>query len=307
MVARSDNTAEKETEIGGQAAKGKVEEVSIDRTVRGFVSSETNPDADNLLPTARFASGDLELHMSPGGRPRFYHAGCEHHVARPVLVSGGAAGYHSSVQVECRATELHPSPRGHSSLQTVLQQRIRRLGLGIQPVDVASVHDIFPLFKLPPEIWIHICRLATIRDPILLNEKLEVQQFKDRVAQPAITQTCWAIRKETLDTFYASSFVYMDLAECGNEADRLRRWLGQEHVKEKRQFPGLVIESIHGDVVEYHNHHLTAHKFELGEVDTGSAKEWQAPTDIKLSEEEEDSWRSAETIEMYKLVPLTKS
>ncbi|KAK4957165.1 hypothetical protein LTR10_005123 [Elasticomyces elasticus] len=169
----------------------------------------------------------------------------------------------------------------------------------------AQDHDIFPLFKLPPEIWIKICRLAATSDPIKLNEKLEPQEFKALVAQPAITQTCWAVRAETLDTFYASSFVYADYAECENEADRLCRWLSQVYVKQKRVLAGLVIESVHDDVLAYHRPFLNEFELDLQKVGQGDAIELENEG-VELCDQEGNRWENAETVELYKVISVTE-
>ncbi|KAK4892508.1 hypothetical protein LTR27_008972 [Elasticomyces elasticus] len=156
----------------------------------------------------------------------------------------------------------------------------------------AQDHDTFPLFKLPPEIWISICRLAATSDRIKLNEKLEPQEFQALVAQPAITQTCWAVRTETLDTFYTSSFVYADYAECQNEAERLYGWLDQVHIKQKRFLAGLVIESVHNDFLEYHRPLLKELELDLRMVGQRDAVELETEG-VQLGDQEVDTWENA--------------
>ena len=67
----------------------------------------------------------------------------------------------------------------------------------------------FRLLDLPPELWSRICRLAAAyEDPRVLDGNLMRFDFARRVAQPAITKVCGAIRDESLPAFYASPFLY---------------------------------------------------------------------------------------------------
>ncbi|KAK5738347.1 hypothetical protein LTR17_006066 [Elasticomyces elasticus] len=129
----------------------------------------------------------------------------------------------------------------------------------------------FPLFDLPPEIWIRIVRLAVTKSrPIKLIEPLGPQtaeEFQHAVAQPAITRVCWSVRTESLRTFYANAFVYTD--EC-TDAKQLYPWLEKTIVERRHELPGLIIESWHDDVVKYFSNLLE--DLELGLQEIGKRK-----------------------------------
>ncbi|KAK5740212.1 hypothetical protein LTR17_004713 [Elasticomyces elasticus] len=76
---------------------------------------------------------------------------------------------------------------------------------------VVTTETPFHLLSLPPELWSRICRLAVTRqNPILFSEAMSPQEVETLVKQPAITLVCKTIREETIDLFYANSFVFVD-------------------------------------------------------------------------------------------------
>ncbi|KAK1075849.1 hypothetical protein LTR12_001389 [Friedmanniomyces endolithicus] len=108
----------------------------------------------------------------------------------------------------------------------------------------------FPLFDLPPEVWIRICRFAVIRPaPTVLTAKIKARAFRAKVRQPAITRTCTTVRRETLSHFYAAPFVYDDRSQ--NEAYELMSWLKALRMKTRWELLDLVIESDQDDRIEY--------------------------------------------------------
>ncbi|KAK5744752.1 hypothetical protein LTR17_001828 [Elasticomyces elasticus] len=122
-------------------------------------------------------------------------------------------------------------------------------------------HDNFPLFELPPEIWVRIVRLAVIyTKPVTISEGLVARVFQDRVAQPAITRVCWAVRNETLSTFYANTFRYVDIADTTRS---FRRWLQRFSFGQGHKMPNLIIESPEDDVMEYFSEWLPELQLEL--------------------------------------------
>lgn len=65
-------------------------------------------------------------------------------------------------------------------------------------------HTTFPLFKLPAELWIRICRLAAVPDePTMeIEDPEDITEIEHAVQQPAITRTSKAVRAETIHHFY---------------------------------------------------------------------------------------------------------
>ncbi|KAK3661615.1 hypothetical protein LTR56_000103 [Elasticomyces elasticus] len=122
-------------------------------------------------------------------------------------------------------------------------------------------HEIFPLFELPPELWVRIVRLAVIHTkPFTISEGLTTREFQDRVAQAAITRVCWAVRNETLSTFYANTFRYVDIAGTTRS---FRRWLQRFSFGQGHKMPNLIIESPEDDVMEYFSEWLPELQLEL--------------------------------------------
>ncbi|KAK3641768.1 hypothetical protein LTR56_011095 [Elasticomyces elasticus] len=86
----------------------------------------------------------------------------------------------------------------------------------------ASTESTFDLVSLPPELWSWICRLAVIRDkPIEISSSMTLHNGQELVRPPPITLTCKTIREETINTFYANTFILDDRSskQC------LLRWL----------------------------------------------------------------------------------
>ncbi|KAK3644655.1 hypothetical protein LTR56_009593 [Elasticomyces elasticus] len=108
---------------------------------------------------------------------------------------------------------------------------------------VATTDTSFRLLSLPPELWSRICRLAVTRqDPILFTEAMSPREVETLVKQPAITLVCKTIREETIDLFYANSFVFRDRRETEH---KLWTWLRALCVegRVKYSLPNLVIKS----------------------------------------------------------------
>ncbi|KAK5677487.1 hypothetical protein LTS10_010059 [Elasticomyces elasticus] len=151
----------------------------------------------------------------------------------------------------------------------------------------ATDDELFPLFDLPPEIWIRIVRLAVTKSrPINLIEPLGPQtaeEFQHAAAQPAITRVCWSVRTESLRTFYANAFVYTD--EC-TDAKQLYSWLEKIMVERRHELPALIIESWHDDVVTYFTDLLEDLELKLQEVGRRNATENEL-ANVKWAEEGE--------------------
>ncbi|KAK3113577.1 hypothetical protein LTR53_009022 [Teratosphaeriaceae sp. CCFEE 6253] len=123
--------------------------------------------------------------------------------------------------------------------------------------EVRRVSKVFPLFELPAELWIHICRLAA-SDDILLGQEADRETmstatgFQAFVCQPAITRTCRRVRRESLDVFYSNRFVYY--AHSGYAARRVEghflRWSRRMLIRESRIMPNVTIEICEGMVEE---------------------------------------------------------
>ncbi|KAK4957175.1 hypothetical protein LTR10_005133 [Elasticomyces elasticus] len=67
----------------------------------------------------------------------------------------------------------------------------------------------FPLFKLPPEIWLRIGKYALSQTPKVsykysnITKSTKISKvWQERMRQPAITQTCRSLRAELLPLFY---------------------------------------------------------------------------------------------------------
>ncbi|TKA71460.1 hypothetical protein B0A55_07793 [Friedmanniomyces simplex] len=119
----------------------------------------------------------------------------------------------------------------------------------------------FPLFELPPELWVRICRFAVMRDaPTMLEPRTD--DFRSKVCQPAITRICRDIRKETLGCFYANSFVYKDRGKH-DYAEYLVFWLGKLSDQVRSNLLNLVIRSKYKDVEQYFSGTLKAVKVQL--------------------------------------------
>ncbi|KAK1064587.1 hypothetical protein LTR74_008589 [Friedmanniomyces endolithicus] len=154
----------------------------------------------------------------------------------------------------------------------------------------------FPLFDLPPELWIRICRFAVIRPtPTVLTAKLPARVFRAKVRQPAITRTCTTIRKETLSHFYAAPFVYEDRSQ--HEAWELVSWLKVLPAETRSNLLDLVIESNQDDRIEYFDELLGS--FELQLERTGTRESKGRTTDVfnVVPEEEEEEEESEESEE----------
>ncbi|KAK5686342.1 hypothetical protein LTS10_002459 [Elasticomyces elasticus] len=106
-----------------------------------------------------------------------------------------------------------------------------------------AADSTFSLLSLPPELWSRICRLAVSRDqPTKTDGCMSEPTAANLVQQPAITQTCKAIREETIDVFYTSRFVYEDNSAI---EDNLWIWLQRISVDGHLRYsmPNLVIKS----------------------------------------------------------------
>ncbi|KAK5699702.1 hypothetical protein LTR97_005833 [Elasticomyces elasticus] len=76
---------------------------------------------------------------------------------------------------------------------------------------VVTTETPFHLLSLPPELWSRICRLGVTRqNSIEFSEAMSPREVETLVKQPAITLVCKTIREETIDLFYANSFVFED-------------------------------------------------------------------------------------------------
>ncbi|KAK5691503.1 hypothetical protein LTR97_011496 [Elasticomyces elasticus] len=72
---------------------------------------------------------------------------------------------------------------------------------------VIADKEPFPLFKLPPEIWLRIGEYALSLAPEVSNKHSTVvnkvsKVWQERMRQPAITRTCHSLRAELLRVFY---------------------------------------------------------------------------------------------------------
>ncbi|KAK5686343.1 hypothetical protein LTS10_002460 [Elasticomyces elasticus] len=108
---------------------------------------------------------------------------------------------------------------------------------------VTTTDTPFRLLSLPPELWSRICRLAvTCQEPIVFSEATPRHQVKHTLKQPAITLVCKTIREETIDHFYANSFVFRDTMEAEH---KLWTWLHALCIegRVKYSLPNLVIKS----------------------------------------------------------------
>lgn len=83
----------------------------------------------------------------------------------------------------------------------------------------------FPLFDLPPELWIRCCQLAVINPgPITISGRDGNADVKASTSPPPITKTCRAIRAETLSFFYeANEFRFID--DGHRDVSGLMPWL----------------------------------------------------------------------------------
>ncbi|KAK0278035.1 hypothetical protein LTR35_009357 [Friedmanniomyces endolithicus] len=147
-------------------------------------------------------------------------------------------------------------------------------------------NQTFPLFDLPPELWIRVCRFAVIRPtPTVLTAKLPARVFRAKVRQPPITRTCTTIRKETLSQFYAAPFVYDDRSQ--HEAWELVSWLKVLRAETRSNLLDLVIESNQDDRIEYFDELLGS--FELQVEHTGTRESKGRTTEVfnVVPEEEE--------------------
>ncbi|KAK0846019.1 hypothetical protein LTS02_015070 [Friedmanniomyces endolithicus] len=151
-----------------------------------------------------------------------------------------------------------------------------------------STEPTFPLFDLPPELWIRICRFAVLRPaPTVLTAKLPARVFRAKVRQPPITRTCTTIRKETLSHFYAAPFVYDDRSQ--HEAWELVSWLKVLRAETRSDLLDLVIESNQDDRIEYFDELLGS--FELQLERTGARESGGRMIEVfnVVPEEEEES------------------
>ncbi|KAK0248076.1 hypothetical protein B0A54_16483 [Friedmanniomyces endolithicus] len=120
----------------------------------------------------------------------------------------------------------------------------------------------FPLFDLPPELWIRICRFAVVRPtPTVLTVRIPARKFRAKVRQPPITRTCTTVRKETLSHFYAAPFVYEDRSQ--REAWELMSWLKVLRPKTRLELLDLVIESDQFDRIQYFSEVLGSFDLQL--------------------------------------------
>ncbi|KAK4891949.1 hypothetical protein LTR27_009474 [Elasticomyces elasticus] len=106
-----------------------------------------------------------------------------------------------------------------------------------------AAESTFRLLSLPPELWSRICRLAVTCDqPTVIEAHMSSTKAQDTVQQPPITRTCKVIREETIDVFYANSFVYED--DYSRE-DNLWDWLERISAdgQLRHSMPNLVIRS----------------------------------------------------------------
>lgn len=105
----------------------------------------------------------------------------------------------------------------------------------------------FPLFDLPPELWIRCCQLGVINPgPIIISELGD----KASTFPPPITKTCRAIRAETLSSFYeANEFRFID--DGDPEVAGLTMWL---HAIRSTHWPSVkicTVVSCHSDIVAH--------------------------------------------------------
>ncbi|KAK5740213.1 hypothetical protein LTR17_004714 [Elasticomyces elasticus] len=108
----------------------------------------------------------------------------------------------------------------------------------------ASMEVPFRLLALPPELWSHICRLAVPHDQVIeVQGLMSKQDARNAVQQPPITRTCKTIREETIDMFYANSFVFFDNDD--EHYSGLFRWLEFITTNERMRklLPKMVIRS----------------------------------------------------------------
>ncbi|KAK4891950.1 hypothetical protein LTR27_009475 [Elasticomyces elasticus] len=101
----------------------------------------------------------------------------------------------------------------------------------------------FRLLSLPPELWSRICRLAVTREnQIWFSEAMSCRYMERIVKQPAITLVCKTIREETIDLFYANSFVF-----TGTEKTECNFWIWLHALcigdRVKYRMPNLSIRS----------------------------------------------------------------
>ncbi|KAK5744744.1 hypothetical protein LTR17_001820 [Elasticomyces elasticus] len=67
-----------------------------------------------------------------------------------------------------------------------------------------TVNEAFPLFKLPPELWLRIGKyvLGQTRKVLYQYSRESNKVWQKRTRQPAITRTCRDLRAELLPIFY---------------------------------------------------------------------------------------------------------
>ncbi|KAK0888671.1 hypothetical protein LTR02_016105 [Friedmanniomyces endolithicus] len=160
-------------------------------------------------------------------------------------------------------------------------------------------NQTFPLFNLPPELWIRICRFAVLHPtPTVLTAMLAAHDFRAKVRQPPITRTCTTIRKETLSRFYAAPFVYDDRSQ--NEAYELVSWLKALRIKTRWELLDLVIESDQDDRIEYFFEVLASFDLQLQRTGTRESDGRMTevfkvvPFEEEEEEEEEDEEEESE-------------
>ncbi|KAK3641767.1 hypothetical protein LTR56_011094 [Elasticomyces elasticus] len=108
---------------------------------------------------------------------------------------------------------------------------------------VATTNTPFRLLSLPPELWSRICRLAVTRqDRMEFSEAMSCGVVENIVKQPAITRVCKTIREETIDLFYANSFIFLDTSDTENNFWSWLRALCIGH-RIRYSMPNLRIES----------------------------------------------------------------
>ncbi|KAK0939332.1 hypothetical protein LTR29_009077 [Friedmanniomyces endolithicus] len=95
----------------------------------------------------------------------------------------------------------------------------------------------FPLFRLPPEIWLRICELAVTNGKSINITK--APKTPDQVAlvrQPPLTRTCRLLRYESLPMFYRNN-AFEARHFCEHACPR--QWLvaiGREHLRAMGSF-----------------------------------------------------------------------
>ncbi|KAK1072287.1 hypothetical protein LTR74_002599 [Friedmanniomyces endolithicus] len=95
----------------------------------------------------------------------------------------------------------------------------------------------FPLFRLPPEIWLRICDLAvTTPNPINITKFPQRHDQVALVRQPPLTLACRLLRSEALPMFYRNN-AFEARHFCQHACPR--QWLvaiGREHLRAMGSF-----------------------------------------------------------------------